>query len=79
MNYDELTANQKAKLSKCTTAEEVLQLAKEEGRELTDDELEMIAGGADWHAVEEPCPYCKHPVTYIEKGTHFCLRCYRKW
>ena len=47
MNYRDLTAQQQEQLKGCTTAEELLALAKSEGVELTDDQLEQVAGGFD--------------------------------
>jgi hypothetical protein len=43
-----LTPEQRARAKQCKTAEELLALAKEEGYELTDDELEGISGGDFW-------------------------------
>ena len=47
MNFDELnlTDEQKAKARACQTPEELLALAREEGYNLSDDELEAISGG----------------------------------
>ena len=45
MNYDDLTDEQKAKALAAKTPEEILALAKEEGYELSDDELEGVSGG----------------------------------
>ena len=45
MNFDVLTAEQKAKARAAKTPEEVLALAKEEGYELSDEDLEGISGG----------------------------------
>ena len=41
----ELSPEQRAKAKQCKTPEELLALAKEEGYELTEDELEGISGG----------------------------------
>ena len=41
-----LTPEQRARAKQCKSAEELLALAKEEGYELTDDELEGISGGS---------------------------------
>ncbi len=41
----ELSPEQRAKARQCKNPEEVLVLAKEEGYELSDDDLESIAGG----------------------------------
>ena len=40
-----LTSEQRARAKQCKSAEELLALAKEDGYELTDDELEGISGG----------------------------------
>ncbi|MBR3224283.1 MAG: Nif11-like leader peptide family natural product precursor [Atopobiaceae bacterium] len=53
MNFEDLTAEQKEKAKACKTPEEVLELAKEEGIELTDEQLESVSGGADWWKCEE--------------------------
>lgn len=45
MGYGNLTDEQKDKLRNCKTPEELLKLVKEEGYELTDDELTGISGG----------------------------------
>ena len=48
MQFNDLTAEQKAKAKECKNAEELLALAKEEGYELSDSELESISGGGFW-------------------------------
>ena len=55
MNFNDLTEEQKAKARACKTPEEILALAKDEGYELTDDELEAVAGGS-WYSCGS---YCK--------------------
>ena len=45
MEYKDLTPEQKEKARACKTPEEMLALAQEEGYDLTDDELEGVAGG----------------------------------
>lgn len=45
MDFDMLTDEQKAKAKACTSPEEMLALASEEGFDLTDEELEGISGG----------------------------------
>ena len=47
MQFDDLTAEQKTKALKCKTPEEVLALAKEEGYELSEAQLQAISGGWD--------------------------------
>ena len=45
MNFDDLTDDQKAKARACKTPDEMLDLAKQEGFELSDDELDAVSGG----------------------------------
>lgn len=45
MELDNLTDEQKAKARECKTPEEMLALAREEGYELSDQELEAVSGG----------------------------------
>ena len=48
MQFNDLTDEQKAKVKSCKNVEELLALAKEEGYELSDSELEGISGGGFW-------------------------------
>ena len=52
MNYEDLTPEQCEKAKACKTAEELLALAKAEGYELSDEDLEEISGGRKWG---DPC------------------------
>lgn len=45
MNFEDLTPEQKEKAIACKTPEEMLELAKEEGLELSDEQLEAVSGG----------------------------------
>ena len=47
MEFKELTEEQRERIRSCETAEELQALAREEGLELSDDELSALAGGAD--------------------------------
>ena len=53
MDFENLTPEQKEKIKACTSPEEMLELAREEGYELTDEQLAGIAGGGFW---SDPCP-----------------------
>ena len=49
MKFEDLTPEQMEKAKACKTPEDILALAKEEGYELTDEELAAIAGGEEWY------------------------------
>ena len=49
MNFEDLKNPElQEKLKACKTPEELVALAKEDGIELTDDQLEAISGGGKW-------------------------------
>ena len=48
MNFDNLTEEQEVKALACKTSQEMLELAKEEGYELSGEELEVVSGGVKW-------------------------------
>lgn len=52
MDFNELSPELQEKAKSCKTPEEMLALAKEEGYELSDSELEAIAGGT-WHGCDD--------------------------
>ena len=59
MQFQDLTPELQEKAKACKTAEDILALAKEEGYELSNEELEDIAGGkGKWHKpfCTEDCP-----------------------
>ena len=45
MKFEDLTPELQEKANACKTPEEILALAKEEGYELSDEELEGVSGG----------------------------------
>ena len=46
--YEGLSDEMKAKVTSCKTAEELMELARSEGIELTDEQLDAISGGYEW-------------------------------
>ena len=61
MNLDNLTPEQQEKARACKTPEDVIALAKQEGYELSDDELKEVSGGVSWSCISDcpdhaPCP-----------------------
>lgn len=44
---DGLSEEMRSKIDACESAEDLIDLAESEGVELTDDQLEMVAGGGD--------------------------------
>lgn len=55
-----LSEEQIAKVKACKNQEELLAVAKEEGIELTEEQLEAVSGGACTATPAKPtvCPYC---------------------
>lgn len=45
MDYQALTEAQRERVRACTSSEELIALAKEEGIELSDEQLEAVSGG----------------------------------
>ena len=69
-----LTKEQIAKIQNCENQEEMLAVAKEEGIELSDEQLEAVSGGACTTtppAKPTVCPYCgaeKIMATAVHNG-----------
>lgn len=53
MNFENISAETMEKVKACKTPDELLELAKTEGYELSDAELEEISGGKDWWRCED--------------------------
>ena len=78
-----LTKEQIAKLKECKSQEEMLKLAKEEGVELTDEQLEAVSGGCG--GTTERCPKCDSDRVgdywvkyYIDNHVLESMRTYKK-
>ena len=69
MKFEDLTPEQMEKARACKTPEDVLALAKEEGYDLSDEELQSISGGIDtsWVCLTvETCKgFCKGHAPFV--------------
>lgn len=83
-----LTKEQIEKASKCKTTEELLKLAKEEGVEMSEEQLAAVSGGiCSDSTVEATCPKCGAKVkSEVYKGSlekalaeFKCPNCGHKW
>ena len=81
-----LTKEQIAKVKACNNQEDLLALAKQEGIQLTDEQLEAVSGG--WCSeTSEPCPKCgsnsinkEHRGNGVHMHTVFiCKKCGHEW
>lgn len=83
MSFDEKTQFDKADLEGMTP-EEILAMAKAKGVELTDEQLEGVAGGGVWDKPgADGCPKCgSHDISYSNVGQTIwmtCNNCGNKW
>jgi len=82
-----LTEEQIAKVKACKNKDELLSLAKKEGVELTDEQLEAVSGGICTSTPEFTCPVCgsknvktKHNENSIaEWYNNTCKDCGHVW
>ena len=65
--------------AKMMSPEQMLEAAKEEGYELSDEELESVVGGGEWK--NDCCPRCGHTGTLYCPGTGVskCGKCGLTW
>lgn len=76
-----LSEEQIAKIKACQNNEEIMALAKQEGIELSDEQLEAVSGGGCSGSGPE-CPACGSQNTYRylsgngrQKDTYRCQKC----
>lgn len=82
-----LTKEQIAKVKACKSSEELLSLAKEEGIELTDEQLSAISGGGACTVISDvgdylntnDCPKCGCNDYDVVNGKRKCKKCGHKW
>ena len=79
-----LTQEQIAKVKTCKNHEELLKLAKEEGVELTDEQLQVISGGSACITTPVECPKCGSHDFECDYGAgigYFCVcnKCGHEW
>ena len=85
-----LTEEQIAKIKACNNSEELFELAKDEGIELTDEQLNVISGGGLICSTENNCPQCGAGYDDImfwserfadgKETVHYeCKKCQCKW
>ena len=78
MNFEDLTPEQQAKANAAKSPEDFLALAKEEGYELSDAELEEITGGSYWNRPTN-CPKCGSVNIYHFENHYYCHDCRYDW
>ena len=76
-----LTDEQIKKVEACKSPDEIIALAKAEGVELTDEQLEVVSGGCG-NSTPKKCPEC-NSSRIASTGIHFmeykCSDCGHKW
>ena len=75
-----LTKEQIEKAKGCKTQVEFLALAKEEGVELTDEQLKAVNGGCGEALTAPKCPRCLNTnITDKGNGNYVCNDCKYEW
>ena len=82
-----LTEEQIAKVKACKNHEELLALAKAEGIELTDEQLQTISGGGACSVISDvgdyinpfDCPKCGSNDVKKDGNVYTCEKCGHKW
>ena len=73
-----LTEEQIARAKACKNSEEILELAKNEGIELTDEQLEAVSGGCGTPTPlsQWKCPKChKKAINWLGGDNYECEAC----
>lgn len=60
MDFEGISPELLEKARTCQTPEEIFKLAEEAGVDLSEQQLEAIAGGGSWGCDYEPCPEAWH-------------------
>ena len=82
-----LTEEQVAKVKACKNSDELLALAKEEGIELSDEQLKAVSGGGACSAISNfgddinpwDCPKCGKNRPIKNGRTYTCEKCGYTW
>lgn len=81
---ESLTAEQIEKVKHCKNSEELLKLAKEEGVQLSDEQLDAVSGGCynsssvERYEIDEmQCPEClnRHCMEKVSEAWYRCKYC----
>ena len=59
--FDGLSEDLKKKATECKSADELMELAKSEGIELTDEQMDAISGGVEWFCGDHNQNVGDHP------------------
>ena len=82
-----LSDEQIAKVKECKNHEELLKLAKKEGIELTDEQLEAVSGGGACSVISDigdklnpfDCPKCGSNDVVKDGNKYTCEKCGHSW
>ncbi|MBR3313640.1 MAG: Nif11-like leader peptide family natural product precursor [Atopobiaceae bacterium] len=74
MDFDILSEEQKAKARACKTPEDMLALAREEGYELSEDELDAVSGGGFWTEEKSNFATTQYDCNKLECNSFGCDR-----
>ena len=83
-----LSEEQIAKVKSCNSREELLKLAKDEGVELSNEQLEAVSGGGACSIISDvgdyinpnDCPKCGcNDYELLNDGRRKCKKCGHKW